>query len=82
MDTDSNYIAFTAHSVDELIKPDMRAWYEQDEIKFFRSESDELHPKKLKLMDNDLHRSCMMHEHLDYSKLKSSQKKILISLCS
>ena len=44
MDTDSNYFAFSADTIDQLIKPEMREEYEEDKYNFLPRESKELHP--------------------------------------
>jgi hypothetical protein len=44
MDTDSNYFAFSADSIDKLIKPEMIDEYNKDKYNFLPRESQELHP--------------------------------------
>ena len=43
MDTDSNYFAFTADSIEKIIKPDMIDEYKKDKYNWVPSESNEFH---------------------------------------
>jgi hypothetical protein len=80
MDTDSNYFAFSANTLEEIIKPEMREEFEKDKYNWFPSESKEPHPT-FKINNNNVSMKAYDKRKPGLFKVECTKDK-MVSLCS